>query len=119
MLPLFTQFADACTAHVFFGLPTWYSYLTCQKDAQGHLVPIITGPADVWLILAAVIDILLRLSALIAIGFVVYGGVQYTTSQGQPDATAKARNTIISALVGLAIAISAAAMVAFIAGRFN
>ena len=65
------------------------------------------------------IDLLLRLSALIAVGFIVFGGVTYTISQGQPDKTKEALRTIINALVGLAIAVVATAFVSFVAGRFN
>jgi ABC-type nitrate/sulfonate/bicarbonate transport system permease component len=48
----------------------------------------------------------------------MYGGFQFVTSQGEPGKTAKARDTIVSALAGLAIAVVAAILVGFIAGRF-
>ena len=77
------------------------------------------GITDIWLVVAAVIDILLRIAALVAVGFIVVGGVSYVTSQGEPDRTKTALRTIINALIGLAIAIAATAIVTFIAGRFK
>ena len=108
-----------------FLFPTWYKYLDSQTSPDpdpltGATVcqPKINGINDIWKVVAAVLELLLRLATLIAIGFVVYGGVTYTLSQGAPDKTKQALTTIIDALVGLVIAIVATALVSFIAGRF-
>lgn len=103
------------TASSFLGFPTWYTYL--PKNGDG--TPEIKSLADIWLVVAAIIEILLRIAALAAIAFVIVGGVKYITSQGEPDAATKARSTLISALVGLAIAVLAATLVAYLAGRFK
>ncbi|MEI9913692.1 MAG: hypothetical protein WDN66_01675 [Candidatus Saccharibacteria bacterium] len=71
------------------------------------------------MIVAAVIEILLRLAALIAVGFIIYAGIQYSTSQGNPDTTRKALSALLSAVIGLLICVASAALVAFIAGSFN
>jgi hypothetical protein len=70
---------------------------------------------DIWLIVAAIIEIALRIAAIVAVIFIIYGGFSYTTSQGDPEGTAKARGTIVNALIGLAVAVMAAAIVSFIA----
>lgn len=62
----------------------------------------------------AIVDILLRVGALVAVGFVLYGGFVYLTSQGEPDGTKRGRQAIVNALVGLLIAIFATAIVTFI-----
>ena len=108
----------------FLGLPTWYKYLdgqTIQDGSTGgdRCQPVLNGINDVWKIVAAVIDLLLRLASLIAIGFILYGGFMYITSQGSPDKTKQAQSTIISALVGMVIAITAATIIGFVAGRFR
>ncbi len=54
----------------------------------------------------------------IAVIIVVIGGLQFVTSQGDPQAAARARMTIIYAVIGLAIAISAEAIVAFVLNKF-
>lgn len=105
------------------GLPTWYKYLDGQRvmdESTGIEIcqPVFAGANDIWKVVASVLETLLRVGSLIAIGFVVFGGVTYITSQGSPDKTKQALQTIISALVGLVISIIAAALVGFIAGRF-
>lgn len=107
-----------CPGGGFLGFPTWYEYLPGHYDDNGVCSPQLGSLSNVWLILAAIIEIMLRAAAILAVGFVIYGGVTYMTSQGEPDKTAKARGTIINALVGLVIAVIAATTVGFIAGRF-
>ena len=102
----------------FFGLPTWYKYLNKTEDALGNCAFKLDNTSDYWLIAAAGIEILLRIAALVAVGFVITGGVKFITSQGEPDKAAGARKTAINALVGLAIAVVAAGLVSYIAGKF-
>jgi len=118
---IFSLFATVCTGGgSFLGFPTWYEYLNGTTDsATGACSPAITGLSDIWLIVAAVIEILLRVAALVAVGFVIFGGVEFLTSQGEPDKTNKARQTLINALVGLVIAVLAAVIVNFIAGSIK
>jgi hypothetical protein len=111
----------------FFGFPRWYEYLpgvwSLTDPGNPHsglnCSPQLTDLANIWLIAAAVIGILLRVAALAAVGFVIYGAIGYITSQGDPEPTARAKGTIVNAMVGLAIAVMAAAIVTFIAGRFT
>ncbi len=49
----------------------------------------------------------------IALALVAYGGLKYVLSQGNPQETAKAKNTIIDALIGLAVIIFAFTIVNF------
>lgn len=52
-----------------------------------------------------------------AVVVVVYGGIRMITAQGKDDQIAEARKMIIYALVGLALAIIAPAVIAFV-GNF-
>lgn len=115
---MFSLFAAACKGSSFFGFPTWYEYLPGATDKQGHCAPTISGINDVWLIVAAVITILLRIAAMVAVAMIVYGAISYVTSQGEPDKTGQAKGTIVNALVGLALAVMAGVIVSFIAGGF-
>lgn len=72
-----------------------------------------TGSTTVKTVLTITFGILGALSLL----FITIGGLRYVISQGDPQATTKAKNTIIYALVGLAIAITAQAIVTFVIGR--
>lgn len=119
MTDLFINFAATCGGHRLLGFPTWYNYLPCTEDPSGKLIPTISSLADIWLIAMAVLDILLRLAALATIAFIVYGGVLFITSSGDPEKTAKARSTTINAVIGLIIAVGATAVVTFVAGRFK
>ncbi len=119
-----TGAADACTPKgSFLGFPAWYKFLNGVQytDPDTNITSChvrLNGIQDIWKIVAAVIEILLRLATLIAIGFVVYGGILYTISQANPEKTKQALRTIINALVGLVIAIISIVLVSFIAGRF-
>jgi hypothetical protein len=107
----------------FLGFPKWYKYLQSQPyndsvTGKQTCIPKVNGLNDIWKIVAAVIELLTRLASLIAIGFVVYGGITYILSQGNPDKTKQALKTVINSVVGLAIAIVSTALVSFVAGRF-
>jgi hypothetical protein len=67
----------------------------------------------------AILDDLIRIAALVAVGYVIYGGIQYVTSQGSPDATGKAQQTIINALIGVVLATLAASIVNLIGTRLG
>lgn len=49
----------------------------------------------------------------ISVIMVIIGGIKYTGSQGDPAGTAKAKNTIIYALVGVVISVFAVTIVQF------
>ncbi len=130
LLTLFAKAGDACNpagGGSFFGFPHWYEYLPgaqvltdpSNPGSQLACTPRLDDFSNIWLIVAAVIEILLRVAALVAVAFVIYGGISYITSQGEPDATGRAKGTIVNALVGLAVAVMAAAIVAFIAGNLK
>ena len=122
-LQLFTNFGEACkSSGNFLGFPTWYKYLPVvpsKVDNCTVYTPSLTSLSSVWLIAIAIIEILLRVAAIVAVGVIIYAGIGYITSQGEPEKTAKSKNMLINALVGLAIAVSATAIVSFLAGRFK
>lgn len=113
---------SACSvtkASQFFSFPTWYEYLPGVTDQNGKCQPSLAKLSDIWLIVAAIVDILLRVGALAAVGMVIYGGIRYTTSMGSPELTAKARTVIIDALIGLIITIMASFFITFLAGSIS
>jgi hypothetical protein len=109
----------AASAKSFFGLTPWFKYLKGEPDAFGKCVPQIADGADIWLIGLAVIDSLITISALVAFGFVIFGGVQYIVSQGDPEKTNQAKNTILNALIGMVIAILAVGLVRFVGTKLG
>ena len=124
--------ASACSK-TFFGLKPWFAYLPATKfDANCqiksfNLLPSEGSPSstkdntssDVLPVAVAIVDNLVRIAALVAIVFVVIGGVKYVTSQGEPEGIKSAKDSIINALIGLVVAIIAAAVVSFIGNQLT
>ncbi len=128
MMDFLYRFAASCGGGNLLGFPSWYKYLPgtteMAKDGSGVDIGTVCTPKiqsinDVWLIVAAVVEILLRVAALAAIALIVWGGIQFVMSQGEPDKAAKARSTVINAIVGLVIAVTATVLVSFVAGQFK
>ena len=71
------------------------------------------GQNDIKVILSIVFAIL----GGVAVIMVIIGGIKYAGSQGDPAGTAKAKNTIIYAMVGVVVAIFAVTIVQFTVGR--
>jgi hypothetical protein len=67
--------------------------------------------------ITTVLSIVFGVAGALALLMITVSGLRYITSAGNPEKTAKARNGIIYSLVGLAIAISAEAIVTFIVNR--
>lgn len=117
----------SCTDKTLFGLPTWYKYLDIKeaKSATGDVIGCdvqadftkASGELDgsiLMKIALGIVDILLRLAALIAVGFVLFGGFKLLSSQGESKGLTESRQTIINALVGLVITLVATGIVTFI-----
>ena len=105
-------FAAPSCVHKFFFLPPWWEYLKTNSDCSVNFQCL----GDVWLVGLAIIDILLRIVAFLAVLSVFIGSIEYIISIGNPEKITNARKRIINALVGIAIAFSAVAVVTF-AGR--
>lgn len=57
---------------------------------------------------------IIAVSGLVAVVFVIVGGIQYMTSAGDPGKTKKAKDTILYAVIGLVICVLAFAIVNFV-----
>lgn len=73
------------------------------------------GPATIQIILGIVFGII----GAIALVMIVKSGFEYITSSGDPQKASNARSGIIYALIGLIVAITAQALVAFVVNRIN
>lgn len=97
----------------FFGLPPWNQYINGGACDE----PELNTPQELFnaapLIGLALLDILLRIAGVAAVFFIIYGGIQYITSQGG-DGVKNGQATIINALVGLIIAMISVAFVSFL-----
>jgi len=61
-----------------------------------------------------VLQVVLGIVAALSVLFIVIGGLRFVLSDGDPQGASKARSTVVYALVGLVIAISAEAIVSFV-----
>jgi len=67
--------------------------------------------------LQSAIQIIIGVAGAIAVVMIVIGGLQFITAQGDPSGVAKARKTLVFALVGLIVAILAEAIVTFVISK--
>ncbi len=68
--------------------------------------------------ITAVLQIVFGIIGVVALVMIILAGLQLVTSAGDnPEAAAKARGTIIYAVLGLIVAISAEVIVTFVLGR--
>ena len=110
-------FAAPCGKN-FFGLPVWYKHLSEAKPGGGCTEIAFTSIYDLFKILAAVVEIALRLGVLLAVGFIIFAGIQWIVSQGDPQGITKARDTLVNAIIGLIITMLATIVVSIVTGRF-
>lgn len=93
----------------FLGFPPWYRGLTddkCNIKSPGSNIQ-----AFALRVSLNILDIVLRLVGFLAVGFVIFGGFKYITSTGSTDGMAKAKSTIMNALIGLGLSIASVGIV--------
>lgn len=101
----------------FLTFPNWYDGLTAADCT-------IQAPAGdptklVWTIVGNVVEIILQVVAYVSTGYIIYGGFRYIISQGTSEGMAKAKKTILNAVIGLVIAIFSVAIVNLISGAMG
>ncbi|MBQ2659807.1 hypothetical protein IJF86_00015 [Candidatus Saccharibacteria bacterium] len=67
-------------------------------------------------IVTNVLNMAYAFGGLIAVGFIIYGGIMYTTSAGDPAKVKKASQTLLYASIGLLVVLLAAAITNFVLG---
>jgi Type IV secretion system pilin len=68
--------------------------------------------------LSTALTVIFGILGVVCVVVVVVGGLQFIMSQGDPQSAARARMTIIYAVVGLIVSISAEVIVGFVLGKF-
>ena len=66
--------------------------------------------------ITSVLNWVYAFAGIVAVGFIVYGAVNYVMTQGDPGKIKQAGQTIAFALIGLAVVLLAAAITNFVAG---
>lgn len=101
-------------------LKPWYDGLT-KGDCS---IKDIGSDADsqanfIWRVVLNIVDDLLQLIGYTTVGYIMYGGFLMMTSNGVPDKAAHGRKTIMSAAIGLVIALASVALVNFISSNIG
>ena len=78
-----------------------------------------TGETQVNGIIKTIVEVLLTAVGAISIIMIVIGGIMFALSSGDAQKAAKARNTVLYAVVGLAVSLFASAIVNFGGNRSN
>ena len=89
----------------------------CPKNwtsKHGTCVPPDENNVDVWTLVRTGMNWILAIVGVIAVFMIIFGGIQYTISSGDSGKVKKAKDTILYGLVGLVIALLAAAIVNFV-----
>lgn len=112
---------DACSNKgKILTLKPWYSGLTnndCSLKSPGADT---NSQANyIWKIALNIVDDLLQLIGYVTVGYIMYGGFLMMTSNGAPDKAAHGRKTIMSAAIGLVIALASVALVNFISSKIG
>ena len=112
---------DACSNKgKILTLKPWYSGLTnndCSLKSPGADT---NSQANyIWKIALNIVDDLLQLIGYTTVGYIMYGGFLMMTSNGAPDKAAHGRKTIMSAAIGLVIALASVALVNFISSKIG
>ena len=95
--------AECGQTRYFLGMPSWDRGVDCTAESSVWLESEKTNP--VYIIISNIIAIATQLAGMVAVGFVILGGLKYILSTGNPDQATAARRTLINALIGVVIAI--------------
>ena len=94
-------------------------YEACEYVLAGGSVPpgmcdYEKNEEDAYTTVGKVLDTIYLWIGIIAVIFIVIGGVNYTTSQGDPNKTKKAKTTILYAVIGLIVSLLAFGITSFV-----
>ena len=78
-----------------------------------------SGETQVNGIIKTIVEVLLTAVGAISIIMIVIGGIMFALSSGDAQKAAKARNTVLYAVVGLIVSVFASAIVNFVFDGFN
>ena len=111
-VPQTASAAPGCEGRIL-GIPPWYRGLTNNSPPECNLLtPEQVGGIGnfIWRIVLNGIEMAIVLATYITVFFIIYGGFLYLTGGALPGQLEKARKTLINAVVGLVICMSAIAL---------
>jgi hypothetical protein len=97
----------------FLNFEPWHA---CLQKKYGSVK--IGSYNDVWLIVVPLFDDTIKAAGYVAAGFIIWGGVKYIKSNGDPNDLAQAKDVIRNASVGLVVCILSVTLVQYVAQGF-
>lgn len=79
----------------------------------------VEGDSDITLIVGRAISAILTMVGLIFMVLMVYAGIRWMLARGKEEEIEKAKSTIVAALIGIVITVSAYAITFFVTRRFE
>jgi Type IV secretion system pilin len=119
LAPAPTASAAACTDQSsILTFPNWYRGVYTNTGTECN-IEFKNGINDTWVIVTNIVEILIQAVGYVAVGFIIYGGFKYITSQGESAGVTEAKNTITRAVVGLVISIVSVLILNVVVGIFG
>lgn len=100
--PTYADAAFTGSCRNFLGLTSW----GCGVDISDQD----SLKSGIWMIAANVLTDITVIAAYLVLGYTIYGGYKYTFSAGDPGKVAEGKKTLVHAFIGLAIVMSASAI---------
>lgn len=109
---------DPCQKASILGFAPWYRGLTDSATCT------IKSPANnlsgfIWTVVLNLLDDLLRAVGLASVGYIIWGGFRYMTSEGSSAGMARAKSQILNAIIGLVISVLSVAIINLAVGAFQ
>ena len=105
----------ACNKPKFFGLSPWYQHLELDESANCAVAQSNFADdqmiATVWKIILTILSDLFFVAGVLAVVYLIYTGIIFITSAGDPGAVTKAKRALVGTLTGLVIVLLAQVVV--------
>ena len=85
-------------------------------DSDGKITSTTIPDGDASSLVTNIFNTVLFIAGLVAVGMLIYAGIQYITAHGDTGKTKTAMNSIIYSIAGLAIVVLSYAIVNFVIG---
>lgn len=112
--------ADPACNKYLLTFPAWYNNLA-KGDCSEIVNPTEVGGIQNFILIAIMncVGILMQLVVYITVGFIIWGGFKYMTSNGDAGGIAGAKKMILNAVIGLVIAMISIAIVTLVSGNIK
>lgn len=120
MRKVFAKTLGILAAATYGLLPMLANAATASTPSTGINIPSLDNtPTDLNSIISKGVSVLLYVVGFAAVIMVIIGGFMYILSAGDSGKAAKAKDTILYAVIGIAITMLAYAIVSFVTGKLN